>query len=90
MNTFTQSSERAFSRQAAELLENYGRGFVRENNFYQKYFVLLLHLKPIIYSHSLAWFALFYITSSLIFFFFLYINVCVGNMKNVNHVWLSL
>lgn len=88
MNAFTQSSERTFSRQAAELFENYGRGFVRETNFYQKYFVLLLHLKPIIYSNSLAWFALFYITSSLGVFWC--INVGMGNMKNVNHVWLSL
>lgn len=91
MNAFTENSERAFSRQTAELFENYGRGFVRESNFYQKYFVLLLHLKPIIYGHSLAWLALFYITSSLIlFFFFWYINVCVGNMKYVYHAWLSL
>lgn len=72
MNAFTQSPERAFSRQAAELFENYGRGFVRESNFYQKYFVLLLHLNPIIYSRSLAWFALFYITSPLIFLFFFF------------------
>lgn len=37
--------------------------------FHQKYFALLLHLKNIIYSHFLACFALFYISSSLIFLF---------------------
>lgn len=77
MNAFTENSERAFSRQTAELFENYGRGFVRESNFYQKYFVLLLHLKPIIYDHSLAWLALFYITSSLILFFFFLVHKCL-------------